>query len=88
MPGKHPQRALRAVVSEIEDSFVISILTVSDEDEIELVTEKIVESLGLAGTMIEQTVAKLKRRIEGVGLICNSSNITLTKLPKSRPPHE
>ena len=39
---------MRAVVSEIEDGFVVSISTVSDENEIELVAEETVESLGLA----------------------------------------
>ena len=52
MPGKRPKRALRAVVSEIEDGFVVSILIVSNE--IELVAEETVESLDLAEPMINK----------------------------------
>lgn len=78
---------MRAVVSEIEDGFVVSISTVSDENEIELVAEETVESLGLAEEMIEQTAAKLKHRMNDVDLIYNLSDGIFTKLPKSRLSH-
>ena len=87
MPGRRPNRALRAVVSEIENGFVVSISTVSNENDIELVAEETVESLGIAEAMIEQTAAKRKYRMNDVDLMYNLSDGIFAKLPKSRLSH-
>ncbi len=87
MPGKRPKRALRAVVSEIGEGFIVSLSTISNEDEIELVAEETVESLMLTEAMIKQTAAVYKCRIDDVDLIYNLFESIVTKLPKSRLPH-
>lgn len=79
MPSKRPKRALRAVVSEIEDGFVVSISTVSDESEMELLAEETVKGLGLAEAMIKQTAEKLKHGMNDVDLTYNLYDGIFTK---------
>ena len=77
---------MRAVIFEIEDGFVVSISTASNE--IELMAEETVKSLGLAEAMIEQTASRLKHGTNDVDLIYNLSDCIFTKLPKPRISHQ
>ena len=84
MPGKRQKPALRAVVSEMEDGFVVSTSIVSDGNDIKLVVEEIAESLSQAEKVINKTAAKLQHRRGGVKLMYNLSDGMFTKFPKSR----
>ena len=73
--------------SEIKDGFVVSISTISSENEIGLMAEETVKSLDLVEIMIKQMTAKFKHRMNDIDLICNISDGIFNKLPKSRLSH-
>ena len=74
---------MRAIVSEVEDSFVVSISTVSDENDIEPMAKETVERLGLAEIMIEKMATRLDFKMNYVDLMRNLSGGIFTNFSKS-----